>query len=207
MARGPRNLRIAFGSTTLTHYGGVYLLHRFLTRIGFKRALGPARAAQQSLQCGRDASGSAVSYGARSRTDRDQSTTAPKRRVPVSDRTAKLSGCYQPAAVPAARRTESASKAARFARPLSSSIHGSSGAADASHLRRGLHRARGLWKTGASTHRLQPHQARAALLPSAALLRGPEPRLGTGNCGPATSIPPAAFWTFSKPASPRFLRA
>jgi Transposase DDE domain group 1 len=40
MARGPRKLFIAFGSTTLTHYGGVYLCHRFLTRIGFKRALG-----------------------------------------------------------------------------------------------------------------------------------------------------------------------
>src|SRR5215831_5497319 len=40
MPKGPRNLRIAFGSSTLTHYGGVYLLHRFLTRIGFKRALG-----------------------------------------------------------------------------------------------------------------------------------------------------------------------
>src|SRR5215469_3913767 len=40
MPKGPRNLEISFGSTTLTHYGGVYLLHRFLTRIGFKRALG-----------------------------------------------------------------------------------------------------------------------------------------------------------------------
>ena len=40
MPRGPRKLRIAFGSSTLTHYGGVYLLHRFLTRIDFKRALG-----------------------------------------------------------------------------------------------------------------------------------------------------------------------
>lgn len=40
MPKGPRNLKISFGSTTLTHYGGVYLLHRFLTRIGFKRALG-----------------------------------------------------------------------------------------------------------------------------------------------------------------------
>ena len=40
MTRGPRKLRIAFGSTTLTHYGGVYLFHRFLTRSGFKRALG-----------------------------------------------------------------------------------------------------------------------------------------------------------------------
>lgn len=40
MPKGPRNLKISFGSTTLTHYAGVYLLHRFLTRIGFKRALG-----------------------------------------------------------------------------------------------------------------------------------------------------------------------
>jgi hypothetical protein len=40
MPKGPRELRIAFGSTTLTHYGGIYLVHRFLTRIGFKRALG-----------------------------------------------------------------------------------------------------------------------------------------------------------------------
>ena len=39
MPRGPRNLAIAFGATTLTHYGGVYLLHRFLTRIGFKAAV------------------------------------------------------------------------------------------------------------------------------------------------------------------------
>ena len=67
----------------------------------------------------------ALSDDPRARTNRDDSTAAPKRRVPVSDRTAKLSGCYQPAAVPAARRSESASKAARFARPLSSSIHGS----------------------------------------------------------------------------------
>jgi len=28
-----------FGAENLTHYGGVYLLHRFLTRIGFKRAV------------------------------------------------------------------------------------------------------------------------------------------------------------------------
>ena len=30
---------IAFGAETLTHYGGVYLLHRFLSRIGFKNAV------------------------------------------------------------------------------------------------------------------------------------------------------------------------
>ena len=39
MAKGPRNLGVEFGTATLTHYGGVYLWHRFFTRIGFKRAL------------------------------------------------------------------------------------------------------------------------------------------------------------------------
>ncbi|MGH7429948.1 MAG: IS1380 family transposase [Candidatus Methylomirabilaceae bacterium] len=39
MPRGPRKLTIKFGTTTLTHYGGVYLLHRFLSRIGFKDAV------------------------------------------------------------------------------------------------------------------------------------------------------------------------
>ena len=39
MPRGPRKLAIKFGAATLTHSGGVYLLHRFLSRIGFKDAL------------------------------------------------------------------------------------------------------------------------------------------------------------------------
>jgi Transposase DDE domain group 1 len=39
MPRGPRNLAVAFGAPNLTHYGGVYLLHRFLSRIGFKDAV------------------------------------------------------------------------------------------------------------------------------------------------------------------------
>jgi hypothetical protein len=29
---------MAFGSPTLTHYGGAYLLHRFFTRIGLQHA-------------------------------------------------------------------------------------------------------------------------------------------------------------------------
>jgi hypothetical protein len=37
--KGPRRLAISFGARSLTHYGGVYILHRFLTRIGFKNAL------------------------------------------------------------------------------------------------------------------------------------------------------------------------
>ena len=39
MPRGPRNLAVSFGESSLTHYGGVYLLHRFLSRIGFKAAI------------------------------------------------------------------------------------------------------------------------------------------------------------------------
>jgi len=39
MPRGPRKLAVQFGATTLTHYGGVYLLHRFLSRFGFKNAV------------------------------------------------------------------------------------------------------------------------------------------------------------------------
>jgi hypothetical protein len=39
MPRGPRRIAIDFGAASLTHYGGAYLLHRFLTRIGFKHAV------------------------------------------------------------------------------------------------------------------------------------------------------------------------
>lgn len=39
MPRGPRKLAIRFGATALTHYGGIYLLHRFLSRIGFRDAV------------------------------------------------------------------------------------------------------------------------------------------------------------------------
>ncbi len=39
MPRGPRKLVIRFGTTTLTHYGGIYLVHRFLSRIGFRDAV------------------------------------------------------------------------------------------------------------------------------------------------------------------------
>ena len=39
MPRGPRKLAIQFGAATLTHYGGVYLLHRFVSRLGFKESV------------------------------------------------------------------------------------------------------------------------------------------------------------------------
>lgn len=39
MAHGPRKLRITFGSASLTHYGGVYLLHRFFGRLRLRKLL------------------------------------------------------------------------------------------------------------------------------------------------------------------------
>ncbi len=39
MPKGPRKLTVTFGAASLTHFGGIYLLHRFLTRIGFKAAV------------------------------------------------------------------------------------------------------------------------------------------------------------------------
>jgi len=39
MPKGPRNIGVDFGVDTLTHYGGIYLVHRFLTRIGLKHAM------------------------------------------------------------------------------------------------------------------------------------------------------------------------
>lgn len=39
MAKGPRKMGVRFGTANLTHYGGVYLLHRFFTRVGFKHTL------------------------------------------------------------------------------------------------------------------------------------------------------------------------
>lgn len=39
MPRGPRKLSVTFGSRSLTHYGGVYLLHRFFSRLRLQRLL------------------------------------------------------------------------------------------------------------------------------------------------------------------------
>lgn len=39
MPRGPRKLLVTFGSRALTHYGGVYLLHRFFSRLRLQNLL------------------------------------------------------------------------------------------------------------------------------------------------------------------------
>jgi len=42
MARGPRNLRISFAGSSLTHFGGLILLQRFVQRLGLRSALARA---------------------------------------------------------------------------------------------------------------------------------------------------------------------
>ncbi len=39
MPKGPRSVRVRFNARTLTHFGGVYLLQRFFTRLRLKRSL------------------------------------------------------------------------------------------------------------------------------------------------------------------------
>lgn len=39
MAKGPRKVLLAFETPSRTHYGGVFLLHRCSTRIGFSNAV------------------------------------------------------------------------------------------------------------------------------------------------------------------------
>ncbi len=39
MPRGPRKLLVTFGSRSLTHYGGAYLLHRFFSRLRLQKRL------------------------------------------------------------------------------------------------------------------------------------------------------------------------
>ncbi|MGH9783115.1 MAG: IS1380 family transposase [Terriglobia bacterium] len=39
MPKGLRNLTVSFTARTLTHFGGVYLLHRFFARLGLRKAL------------------------------------------------------------------------------------------------------------------------------------------------------------------------
>src|SRR3989304_6218893 len=39
LPKGPRNVGLSFSARSLTHFGGVYLLHRFFARLGLRKAL------------------------------------------------------------------------------------------------------------------------------------------------------------------------
>jgi hypothetical protein len=51
MAKGARNRTVAFNARSLTHFGGVYLLHRFFARLGLRKALtSQVRFAQRNVR-------------------------------------------------------------------------------------------------------------------------------------------------------------
>lgn len=47
MPRGPRNISVSFGARSLTSFGSVYLLHRFFSRLGVKKAIATGVRLQQ----------------------------------------------------------------------------------------------------------------------------------------------------------------
>src|SRR6266511_6109890 len=93
MPKGPRKLVITFGNQTLTHYGGVYLLHRFLTRIGLKNAIATEirfYPTEQSLHCRGIAACHPLPNHSWSRTNRNNTVVATQWCLPVPERTADL---------------------------------------------------------------------------------------------------------------------
>src|SRR5271166_5378386 len=203
MARGPRNLRIAFGSTTLTHYGGVYLLHRFLTRIGFKRALGQdIQLAQRNNRYSVGEMLLALLYPMVLGLERIETSQL-----------LRQNGVFQyltglPSYPDATSLRRFLLRAAPKALPKLRALHDRF--LHQFTIRLGRRReSSSTWTPPCSWFMENRSKHASATTPSS---EGGPPTIrcfasraraatsGTGNCGPATSIPPAAFWTFSKPA-------
>jgi len=118
MPKGPRKLRVAFGTATLTHYGGVYLLHRFLSRTGFKHAVAQdLRLVERNNRYSMGEMVLALLYPMILGLERigNDSTSATERRLSVPHWTAKLSRRYDAAALLAACCPDRAAEAPRFA--------------------------------------------------------------------------------------------
>ena len=180
MPRGPRTVAVTFGARSLTHYGGVYLLHRFLARIGFKHAVAlQVRVAQRNHRYSIGEMLFSLLYPMILGLERIETpaVAAAERRVPVPDRAAELPGRQHPASLPAARGPDGPAQGARLARPFSAPDDGPAPASAAAHLRCGLHRVGRLRTAGAGPDRVQPDQAGAAVVSPVALLRRSEQRL------------------------------
>jgi hypothetical protein len=134
----------------------------------------PAGATQQPLQPRRNAARPALSDDPRTGTHRDDPAVAAERRVPVPHGFALLSESVHAAAILAARGADDAPPAAHAARSLPLAHDGATTSAVAADFRCGLDRARSLRQAGGGQNRLQPHQAWAAVVSSAALFRGSE---------------------------------
>ena len=129
----------------------------------------PIRSAQQPLQHQRISEGSALPAGPGSGTNRNHRAAALQRRVSLPGRLAGLSRSHQLAALPRPVRAFGTQRLCAIARPLADN-HARTTSPSA--LRSGQHGADGLRPSGTSRGGLQPQEARAPLVPSAAVLRG-----------------------------------
>ena len=180
MPKGPRTLRIVFGAETLTQYGGVYLLHRFLTRIGFKHAMAQdIRLVQRNNRYSVGEMFLAVLYPMILGLERIEPAHLLKQNGVFQYLAGLLilSESHDGAAVFAPRGADGVASTAQTARSTANRDDGTPASAVASDLRCGLHRAGSLWQAGARPDRIQPDQTWPAILSSTALLRGAEQRL------------------------------
>src|ERR1700757_5033892 len=118
MPKGPRKLLISFGNETLTHYGGVYLLHRshWHQECGCNRY--SPYSAQQSLHRRRVVAGDPLPDHSWSRTNRDHTALATKWGLSVLERTADLPRSQHPQTFLVAYGTPGSAQVAQAPRPL-----------------------------------------------------------------------------------------
>ena len=210
MAKGPRKLGVSFGTATLTHYGGVYLLHRFLSRIGLRHALArELRVVQRNNRYGAGEMLLALLYPMFLGLERIEMTSL-----------LRQNGVFQyltglPSYPNATTLRRFLLRAAPTVLPKLRALHD-----------RFLYRmvllpeppSRVIFDVDSTVLVVYGRQQQARIgynpisaadLPTirCSVSRASAETFGMGSCDPATPIPPAARWTFSKPASPRFLRA
>src|SRR5216684_2505969 len=209
MPRGPRKLAIEFGATGLTHYGGVYLLHRFLSRVGFKDAIArEIRLAQRNNRYTVWEMLLALLYPILLGLDRIDTTQL-----------LGQNGIFQyltglPSYPDATTLRRFLLRVAPTALPKLRALHD-----------RFLHRmtllpgpraSSSMWIPRCSWSTANRNKRALATTPSSegdppttrcSASRARAETFGTGSCGPETPILPVASSTFSKPASPRFLHA
>ena len=206
MARGPRQLAVTFGAKNLTHYGGVYLLHRLLSCIGFKRALAQhIRIIQRNNRYSAGEMLLAILYPMILGLERLETTRLLRQNGVIQ----YLTGLPSYPDATSLRRL--LLRAAPQMLPRLRALHDQ-------FLQRMTNRpqpparlifdvdstvARALWKTGRSAHRLQSNQTRASVLSSICCASKDKPKItGTGNCGREIHTPPVACGLCFRPASP-----
>src|SRR5215510_10856813 len=121
MPKGPRKLVITFGNQTLAHYGGVYLLHRFLTRIGLKNSIANRDTlypTEQSLHRWGVVARHPLPNHSWSRTNRDHTVVATQWCLSVPERITGLPRPQHPQTFLASHRTPGSDKAAQTPRPV-----------------------------------------------------------------------------------------